>query len=80
MFLKYGTSGGTEIRDRGECSKKSVQQGRSPWTSGAYPRYVSTEKWRERRWRFFSTTPTEKEASLRKGFRITPERIKKPIL
>jgi hypothetical protein len=37
MFLKYGTSGGTEIRDRGECSKKSVQQGRSPLDERSLP-------------------------------------------
>jgi hypothetical protein len=26
-------------------------------TRGAYAEYVSTEKWRERRWRLFSTDP-----------------------
>ncbi len=27
------------------------------FTRGAYWQYVSMEKWRERRWRFFSTGP-----------------------
>jgi hypothetical protein len=27
------------------------------WTRGSYAEYVSTEKWRERRWRLFSTDP-----------------------
>jgi hypothetical protein len=44
-----------------ECSKKSVQQGRSHClTRGAYMEYVSTAKWRERRWRLFSTFPSGK--------------------
>jgi len=52
----------------GEWSKKSVQQGRSPFDTGAYTQYVSTAKGqpaarsrfgegRERRWRLFSTFP-----------------------
>ncbi len=28
-------------------------------TRGAYSQYVSTAKWRERRWRLFSTFPEE---------------------
>jgi len=48
-----------------ECSKKSVQSCPEPLegktaailTRGAYREYVSTAKWRERRWRLFSTFP-----------------------
>jgi hypothetical protein len=29
------------------------------WLRGAYMEYVSTAKWRERRWRLFSTFPQE---------------------
>jgi len=53
----------TAIINWRECSKKSVQQGRycllGPerprhcLTRGAYMEYVSTAKWRERRWRLF---------------------------
>jgi hypothetical protein len=37
----------------------SVQQGAAIFTRGAYAEYVSTEKWRERRWRLFLTDPLE---------------------
>ena len=38
------------------CSKKFVQQGQCLFCArGAYLLYVSTEKWRERRWWLFST-------------------------
>ena len=50
-----------------ECSKKPVQQGRECLlhpaecnhclTRGAHMEYVSTEKWRDRRWQLFSTFP-----------------------
>ena len=48
-----------------ECSRKSVQSCPEPLegkaaailTRGAYMEYVSTAKWRERRWRLFSIFP-----------------------
>ncbi|MEC4680263.1 MAG: hypothetical protein VST67_06125 [Nitrospirota bacterium] len=40
-----------------ECSKNLPSKTAAIWTSGAYMLYVSTAKWQESRWRFFSTFP-----------------------
>ena len=39
------------------CSKKLSSKATAIFARGAYWHYVSTEKWRERRWRLFSTDP-----------------------
>ncbi len=39
------------------CSKKLSSKATAIFARGAYWQYVSTEKWRERRWRLFSTDP-----------------------
>jgi hypothetical protein len=44
-------------------SKKSSSKAAAILTRGAYAEYVSTEKWRERRWRLFSTDPQNKPVS-----------------
>jgi hypothetical protein len=40
-----------------EWSKKSSSKAAATLARGAYFQYVSTTKWRERRWRLFSTFP-----------------------
>ena len=45
---------------QGEGLFKKVRPARPQpfWHRGAYDQYVSTTKWRERRWRIFSTVPS----------------------
>ena len=43
-----------------EWSKKSSSKAAATLARGAYFQYVSTTKWRERRWRLFSTFPKYK--------------------
>jgi len=57
-FISNG-HGKTDIRSHRECSKKSSSKATAILTRGAYTSYVSTAKWRERRWRLFSTFPLE---------------------
>jgi hypothetical protein len=41
----------------GTVQKSSSSKAAAILTRGAYSQYVSTAKWRERRWRLFSTFP-----------------------
>ncbi len=41
----------------GNVQKSSSSKAAALLTRGAYMEYVSTAKWRERRWRLFSTFP-----------------------
>ncbi len=44
-------------RAGGNVQKSPSSKAAAIWTRGAYIEYVSTAKWRERRWRLFSTFP-----------------------
>ncbi len=44
----------------GNVQKSPSSKAATNLTRGAYSEYVSTAKWRERRWRLFSTFPMEK--------------------
>jgi len=44
---------------RGNVQKSSSSKAAAILTRGVYFQYVSTAKWRERRWRLFSTFPEE---------------------
>ena len=44
-------------RRKGECSKRSSSKAAGILARGAYTKYVSMEKARERSWRYFSTFP-----------------------
>ena len=46
----------------GNVQKSSFSKAAALLTRGAYSQYVSTAKWRERRWRLFSTFPLRKSA------------------
>jgi hypothetical protein len=45
------------IKGSGSVQKSPSSKAAAVFTRGAYAEYVSTEKWRERRWRLFSTDP-----------------------
>ena len=45
------------IKGSGSVQKSQSSKAAAVFTRGAYAEYVSTEKWRERRWRLFSTDP-----------------------
>jgi hypothetical protein len=45
------------IKGCGSVQKSPSSKAAAIFTRGAYAEYVSTEKWRERRWRLFSTDP-----------------------
>ncbi|MDR4484822.1 MAG: hypothetical protein R3B95_16715 [Nitrospirales bacterium] len=45
------------IKGSGSVQKSPSSKAAAVFTRGAYAQYVSTEKWRERRWRLFSTDP-----------------------
>jgi hypothetical protein len=44
-------------RGFGPVQKSQSSKATAIFARGAYTEYVSTEKWRERRWRLFSTGP-----------------------
>jgi hypothetical protein len=44
----------------GNVQKSPSSKAAAILTRGAYMKYVSTAKWRERRWRLFSTFPESK--------------------
>ena len=52
--------GTLHIRSFGAVQKSSSSKAAASFARRAYFQYVSTEKWRERRWRFFSTAPSNK--------------------
>ncbi len=54
-----------EISVFGAVQKSPSSKAAARFRRGAYSQYVSTENWRERRWRLFSTDP-------RKKFRQSP--------
>jgi hypothetical protein len=45
------------VRGLGSVQKSPSSKAAAIFARGAYMPYVSTEKWRERRWRLFSTDP-----------------------
>jgi hypothetical protein len=45
------------ITGLGSVQKSPSSKAAAVFSGGAYAEYVSTEKWRERRWRLFSTDP-----------------------
>ena len=47
------------IKGSGSVEKSPSSKAAAVFTRGAYVEYVSTEKWRERRWRLFLTAPRE---------------------
>ena len=49
------------INGSGSVQKSPSSKATAVFTRGAYAEYVSTEKWRERRWRLFSTDPQMEE-------------------
>ena len=46
------------INSVGSVQKSPSSKAAVIFARGAYGHYVSTEKWRERRWRLFSTDPS----------------------
>jgi hypothetical protein len=50
----------TDVSSLGNGQKSSSGKAAALLARGAYSQYVSTTKWRERRWRIFSTFLVEK--------------------
>ena len=46
-----------DVKGVGSVQKSPPSKAAAVFAGGAYTSYVSTEKWRERRWRLFSTDP-----------------------
>ena len=53
-----------DVRGLGSVQKSPSSKATAIFVRGAYMQYVSTEKWRERRWRLFSTDPLIESALL----------------
>ena len=49
-----------DVKGFGSVQKSPPSKATAKFERGAYTQYVSTQNWRERGWRLFSTDPEEK--------------------
>ncbi len=64
---KFLESEGKKLKKCGSVQKSPSSKATAIFARGSYFQYVSTEKWRERRWWLFSTDPGCKEEVTERG-------------